>query len=92
MDLNELRERIDRTDGEIIRLVTARMDIAAEIAAFKIANGLPVYQPAREQEKLADVASKTREDLRAEMQALFRLIIEQSRSYQARLNGGTEVG
>ena len=90
MDLNELRQRIDKTDDEIIRLVTERMDIAAGIAAYKMAHGLPVLQPAREQEKLADVASKSREDLQDEMQALFRCLFEISRSYQNRLNG-TEV-
>ncbi|MBR3849512.1 MAG: chorismate mutase, partial [Oscillospiraceae bacterium] len=35
MDLNQLRECIDRTDDEIVRLVTERMDIAAKIAAYK---------------------------------------------------------
>ena len=90
MDLNELRRKIDVVDDEIIRLVTERMDIAAEIAAYKKERALPIFQPEREREKLAVVASKTREDLQSEMRELYQLLFKLSRSYQSRLNGGTE--
>ena len=90
MDLNELRKRIDRTDDEIVRLVTERMDVAAEIAAYKKEHALPIFQPEREREKLSDVAAKTREDLQDEMQAVFRLLMEISRSRQNRICGSTE--
>ena len=85
MDLNQLRECIDRTDDEIVRLVTERMDIAAKIAAYKKENKLPVYHPAREREKLADVASKTRDELKNDMQSLYQLLFELSRSQQNRI-------
>ena len=85
MDLNQLRECIDRTDDEIVRLVTERMDIAAKIAAYKKENKLPVYHPAREREKLADVASKTRDELKNDMQSLYQLLFELSRSQQNRV-------
>ncbi len=85
MDLNELRKKIDKTDDEIVRLVTERMDVAAEIAAFKKENNLPVYHPAREREKLADVTAKSRDDLKNDMQALYQLLFELSRSHQNRL-------
>ena len=85
MDLNQLRERIDGVDNEIIRLMTERMDIAAEIAAYKKENGLPVLNVAREREKLVDVAEKSREDVQDYMQVLYNLIFELSRSHQNRL-------
>ena len=85
MDLSTLREKIDHVDNEIIRLMTERMDIAAEIAAFKKENGLPVLNAAREREKLVDVGEKSRDDVQDYMQVLYNLIFELSRSHQNRL-------
>ena len=42
MNLEELRENIDRIDDEIINLVEKRMDTAAQIATYKKENNLPV--------------------------------------------------
>ena len=55
MDLTELRGQIDAIDDELVRLFRARMDIAAQVADYKKAHGLPIYMPAREREKLQDV-------------------------------------
>jgi len=85
MDLNTLREKIDAVDNDIIRLMTERMDIAAEIAAYKKENGLPVLNAAREREKLVDVSQKSREDVQDYMQVLYNLIFELSRSHQNHL-------
>ncbi len=85
MDLSNLREKIDSVDAEIIRLMTERMDIAAEIAAYKKENGLPVLNAAREREKLVDVGNQSREDVRDYMQVLYNLIFELSRSHQNHL-------
>ena len=56
MELNELRERIDRVDRQLIQLLEQRMDVAADIAAWKQAAGAPVLDAAREEVKLAAVA------------------------------------
>ena len=85
MDLQELRQEIDRTDDEIIRLVTQRMDISHKIAEYKKENGMAVFHAGREREKLADVAAKSREDVREYMQVLYNLIFELSRSHQNRI-------
>lgn len=85
MDLSILREKIDRVDSDIIRLMTERMDIASEIAAYKQENGIPVLNAAREREKLVDVGEQSREDVRDYMQVLYNLIFELSRSHQNRL-------
>ena len=42
MDLNQLRAQIDEVDDQLISLVTRRMDIAADIAAYKKEHNLPV--------------------------------------------------
>ena len=58
MDLKELRAEIDMLDDELVRLFVRRMEICAQIAEYKKENHLPILMPAREQEKLADVAEK----------------------------------
>ena len=58
MELKAYRNEIDRIDDEIVRLVQERMDVAAKIAEYKKEQGMAILQPAREREKLADVAEK----------------------------------
>ena len=58
MSLEELREKIDAVDDQLVRLFQERMQVAAEIAKYKAERDLPVLQPAREREKLQDVAGK----------------------------------
>ena len=82
MELKDYRAQIDAVDDEIVRLFQERMDIAANIAAFKKENGLPILQTAREREKLADVTGKAREDMRSYLRVLYSLLFELSRTYQ----------
>ena len=87
MELSDYRDRLDGIDGELVRLFTQRMDVAAEIAEFKKENGLNVLDAKREQEKLLNIARKTPEDIREYAVSLFSLILELSRSRQNRLLG-----
>ena len=57
MTLEELRARIDGIDAELIRLFAERMDVSAEIAAYKREHGMPVLDAAREREKLRRAAA-----------------------------------
>ena len=41
-ELENLREKIDAIDKEMIALFEKRMDVVADIAAYKIKNNLPV--------------------------------------------------
>lgn len=84
MDLQELREQIDQVDDQLIQLFRQRMDIAASIAAYKQANGLPVFVPTREQEKLKDVAQKAGPEMANYTQILYATLFELSRSYQSK--------
>jgi 3-dehydroquinate dehydratase-2 len=75
--MNDFRNEIDRIDSEILRLFQERMNVAAQIGEFKKANRLPVFDPAREREKL----SKLQPDERR----LFRTLFEISRERQGRI-------
>jgi chorismate mutase len=56
--LDDWRRQIDALDSELLRLLNQRAAIACEIAAIKVASGLPAYDGNRERQVLARVAEK----------------------------------
>ena len=86
MELKELRTEIDAIDDELVRLFGKRMDIAAQIADYKKENNLPILVPAREREKLADVAQKAGPEMANYTRVLYSMLFELSRSYQSKRN------
>ena len=89
MDLIKYREQIDRVDDELLRLFAERMDLSAQIAAYKKENGLPVLDASRERQKLNSIAEKSPEGLSEYAVSLYSLIFELSRSCQNRLLGAS---
>ena len=85
MDIQELRHQIDEIDDQLVELFTQRMAVAANISAYKKERNLPIYIPAREREKLQDVAKKAGVDMANYTQVLYSMIFELSRSYQSKL-------
>lgn len=53
LDLQQLRCKIDVIDDKIIALLRERMDVSSEVASLKLAEGLPVFHKAREEQILA---------------------------------------
>ncbi|MBE6976196.1 MAG: bifunctional chorismate mutase/prephenate dehydratase [Ruminococcaceae bacterium] len=86
MDIQDLRKEIDSIDDQLVALFGQRMDIAAQIAAYKREHNLPVFAPAREREKLQDVAQKAGPDMANYTRVLYSMLFELSRSYQSKLN------
>ena len=84
MEISELRGQIDDIDDQLVKLFCQRMDIAAQIAAYKKENGLPIYGPAREREKLMDVAQKAGPEMDNYTRVLYSMLFELSRSYQSK--------
>lgn len=82
MELNDCRARIDEIDRELVRLFEARMALSAEVAAYKTAHGLPVLQPAREQEKLEALTAQVDDDLKEPLRRLYETIFALSRERQ----------
>jgi len=85
MDINELRKQIDEIDNDLLNSFSRRMDISAELAVYKKDNNIPVYDPARERQKLNAVLSKTPEEIRTYASALYSLLFDLSRSYQEKI-------
>ena len=86
MDLKELRGQIDEIDDQLVELFAKRMDISAAIGDYKKENNLPVYVPAREREKLKDVAQKAGPGMANYTRVLYSMLFELSRSYQSKRN------
>jgi len=85
MDIQELRSQIDGIDDQLVQLFAQRMDVSAKIAAYKKENNMPIFVPAREREKLLDVAQKAGPEMANYTRVLYSMLFELSRSYQSKL-------
>ncbi len=91
MELKDLRSQIDNIDDQLVKLFGQRMEIAAQIADYKKENNLPIFVPAREREKLLDVATKAGPDMENYTRVLYSMLFELSRSYQSKRNVKTSA-
>ena len=78
--IDELRQRIDEIDEQLVRLLNARAECALAIGREKRVLGLEVYQPAREKDVLDHVQTINRGPLddRA-VKRLFERVIDEAR-------------
>ena len=88
MQLQKLREDIDRIDKELVRLFAERMEVAAGVAKYKKEVGKPITDAGRERQKLAELAKMAPEEHVAATEALYSMIFELSRAYQRKLISG----
>ncbi len=86
MELSDYRKQIAEIDNQITELFQLRMDAAAGIACIKREKNLPIFDPAREREKLCDVSSRVRGDLAQDVRTLYATLFELSRAHQRDLN------
>jgi len=78
MTLDDLRQRIDRIDEDIVRLLSERAGVAVEIGREKRRQGAPVVDPARENDVLGRVRRLNRGPMSdAAMDALYRSIVRE---------------
>ncbi len=84
MDLTEIRNQIDRVDGEILKLFLERMRLGEEVAVYKKDNALPVVNKAREREILARVQAEAG-DMEPYAYQLFSTLMELSKVRQTLL-------
>ena len=87
MDIQDLRNEIDTIDDQLVKLFAQRMDVASRIADFKKENNMPIFVPAREREKLVDVAAKAGPEMADYTRVLYSMLFELSRSYQSKKTG-----
>ena len=56
MDLKDLRSEIDVIEKQIVELYEKRMEVASQVADYKISVGKKVFDKQREDEKLKSTA------------------------------------
>lgn len=88
MELSELRQSIDEIDAQLVALVEQRLDVSAQIAAYKKENALPVLDAGREAAKLEKIRAACRPELAESVAALYREVFRLSRAYQEKLMEG----
>ena len=78
--MRQFRERIDRLDAEIVRLLNARAECALALGRLKEADGLDTYQPERELAVLEHARAANAGPLDGEaITRLFERIIDENR-------------
>ncbi|SDA50632.1 chorismate mutase / prephenate dehydratase [Butyrivibrio sp. INlla18] len=83
MDLKDLRAEIDVVDKQIVELFEKRMDIASQVADYKISTGKKVFDKEREEVKLQAVQDMTASDFnKVGVKELFSQLMSMSRKLQ----------
>ena len=84
--LDEIRKDIDAIDRQITELFEKRMELTTQVAEYKIANGKPVFDPDREEEKLNALSALTHSEENARgIRTLFETVMAVSRDQQQAL-------
>ncbi len=82
-DLAPLRAQIDKLDQVLVKIFNERSHVANKIGHVKQQLGLPVYDPAREQEVLENVIRANPGPLQSDaIQRLFERVIDETRSLE----------
>ncbi len=81
MNLSDWRRRIDEIDEKLVELLNERSKCALEIGRLKQEANMPLYQPERESDVLANAENNNRGPLSdAAIRRLFERIIDEARS------------
>ncbi|MBE5914229.1 MAG: prephenate dehydratase [Pseudobutyrivibrio ruminis] len=82
-DLGDIRVEIDQVDKEILNLFNKRMELACQVAEYKIATGKKVYDKEREDAKLEKLSSYVDDDFSEQaVKELYTQIMSISRKKQ----------
>jgi chorismate mutase len=88
-DIDDLRQRIDAIDAQLVALLNERSACALAIGVLKEQQGLPIYQPAREAEVLAHVRAVSSGPLSSEaLTRVFERIIDEARRLERQAGHG----
>lgn len=93
VDLIEIRSKIDDVDQQIVELFQERMELGEEVAKFKKSTGKPIYDKAREEQKIAKLIQYADNEFNKKAIAeLFLQLMSISRRYQYSLMDNHEKG
>ena len=85
LDLNNLREELDKIDKTIAGQFEARMNVITKIAQYKIENNLPTYDASRESFIIERNKSYVSSKYQQYYGELFGTVLKVSKQYQDNL-------
>lgn len=85
MDLNEIRREIDLIDRQLLELFLQRMELARQVAAYKLQNGLPIFHSQREEEIIRRAKENAGEEMSEYAADFFTAMMDISKEMQKRL-------
>lgn len=91
MEISNSRKKIDKIDDKLTKLFIERMDIAAEIAAYKLEMGMNIRDRKREQELIDNLCAKAGDIYAPYVSALYSQILEMSRRYQSHIQIASSI-
>lgn len=86
LTLEEMRIEMDKIDGEIMSSFAKRMELSAQIAAYKKERNMPVLDIDREKSKLDAIAKNAPDDMASFASKLYLTLADLSRDYQEKIN------
>ena len=85
MELNEIRERINDVNDEMLELFLERMRLSSEVAEAKKEQGLPILDKSREREVLAKMTEKGGAENETYVYQFFNTLMNLSKAKQSEL-------
>lgn len=84
MDLDQIRQKIDQIDQQLVELLEERMTLVEHAVAYKKANDLPILDQTREQALLETIAYRvSNKAYEATLLSIFSDIMSRSKEYQS---------
>jgi len=81
--IEELRERVDAVDRELVRILNERARIVQELSAYKLEAGVPLFDPKREEAVLRRIADLNEGPIYdSSMRDIFELVMHRIRDIE----------
>lgn len=82
LDLSEIRKNIDSIDDRLLELFRQRMELTCQVAQYKAAHNMVVFQSEREKAIIRSVRDRSPDDLKSSAEFLFTNIMDISKCRQ----------
>ena len=85
LDLKEIRKNLDTIDDQLIALFRERMQLSAQVAAYKKEKNMPILDSGREAQILDKVGREAGEELAEYAKTVYQTLLQVSKAYQAEI-------
>ena len=86
MGLDELRERLDIIDEQMVLLLSERAKVVSKVAELKRHHNMPVYMPEREASIIERLRASNPGPLPGDaVERIYRTIVEEMREFESKV-------